>query len=63
MMDVALNLPGTLIDWIEGVSEHVALAPTLHNTAKTVLSTFYATIPPQVRAFEPSATAKDLPEQ
>lgn len=60
---MALNVPGTLIDWIEGVSEHVAFAPSLHNTAETILSAFYATIPPQVRAFESSATTKNLPEQ
>lgn len=63
MMNVALNLPGALIDRVEGVSEHVALAPSLHNTAETVLSAFYATVSPQVRAFEPSASAKNLPQQ
>lgn len=62
-MNVALNLPGALINRIEGVSGDVALASSLHNTSETVLSAFYATIPPQVRAFEPSATAKDLPQQ
>lgn len=63
MINIALNVPGALINRIEGISGHLALAPSLHITPETVLSAFHATIPPQVRAFEPSATAKDLPQQ